>query len=603
MSIEPEIPVGTDNFDDLLLSGNIFVDKSMFIKEFLAASSGKVVLITRPRRWGKSLNMDMLKRFLSIEVDEQGAPIPQEESLNRKLFVGGEVKLDLGDTKLLKPLKISQDPASMKYQGKFPVISLGLKEVTGDSYQKIEGKLKRHIAKLYKKYRYLKQYIHPQSDLLDEDQKAQLQRYFKGKISQEDLEESLQFLSELLYKHFGKPVYILIDEYDAPINHAYREFGEKTKKEERSEEFEKVLQLFRSLLGAALKSNPYLAQGFLTGILRIAKASLLSELNNMREYTLLDKRFITSYGFLEQEVEQLLDQAQIATNREEIRRWYNGYHFRGQTLYNPFSIMCCISTEGECAPYWLESGGTSLIDVAFVSDEIQKDLQTLTAGKSILSRIRRQVSFEALQSPVGLFSLLLFSGYLNPVAISEADDLYELSVPNYEVSKIYEQRLLEWVAKKLAISTNAYDSLARFLAMGELETFQKSLEEFLTRSASFLQTGNQRGEIFYSGFMMCLLCCLSCYYQIESEQESGMGRADVVLIPKTSHKDQAMVIEYKVSKDASDLPSQAEAGLRQIETKGYATRAKAHDHVKKVLQICLAFSGKDVVMKHQEVTC
>ena len=603
MNTEPEIPVGTDNFAKLLSQGNVFVDKSMFIKEFLEASSGEVVLITRPRRWGKSLNMDMLQRFLSIEVDAQGAPLPPRKSLNRKLFVGGKVKLVSGATKLLKPLKISHDPASMKYQGKFPVISLGLKEVTGSSYQKIEGKLKRHIAKLYKKYRYLKQYIHPQSDLLDEDQKAQLQRYFKGKISQEDLEESLQFLSELLYKHFGKPAYILIDEYDAPINHAYREFGEKTKKGERSEEFEKVLQLFRSLLGAALKSNPYLAQGFLTGILRIAKASLLSELNNLSEYTLLDETFVTSYGFLEQEVEELLDQAQIATNREEIRRWYNGYHFGGKILYNPFSIMSCLARKGKLAPYWLDSGGTSLIDVAFVSDEIQKDLQTLTAGKSILSRIRRQVSFEALQSPVGLFSLLLFTGYLNPVAISEAEDLYELSVPNYEVSKIYEQRLLEWVTQKLAISTNDYDSLARFLAMGELETFQKSLEEFLTRSASFLQTGDQRGEIFYSGFMMCLLCCLSCYYQIESEQESGMGRADVVLIPKTSHKDQAMVIEYKVSKDASDLPAQAEAGLRQIEAKGYATRAKAHEHVKKVLQICLAFSGKDVVMKHKEVTC
>ena len=394
-----------------------------------------------------------------------------------------------------------------------------------------------------------------------------------------------------------------------PPSTAYREFGqttkegEKIKKGEKNKEFEKVLQLFRSLLGAALKDNPYLARGFLTGILRIAKASLLSDLNNLREYTLLDKRFITSYGFREQEVEELLDKTQIATNREEIRRWYNGYHFRGETLYNPFSIMCCISTEGECAPYWLESGGTSLIDVAFVSDEIQKDLQTLTAGKSILSRIRRQVSFEALQSPVGLFSLLLFSGYLNPLAISEADDLYELSVPNYEVSKIYEQRLLEWVAKKLEINTEDYDSLARFLAMGELETFQKSLEEFLTRSASFLQTGDQRGEVFYNGFMICLLCCLSCYYLIESEPESGLGRPDVVLIPKAAHnKDQAMVIEYKVSQDASDLPSQAEAGLLQIEAKGYATRATAHDHVKKVLQICLAFSGKDVVMKHQEVT-
>ena len=609
MNTEPEILVGTDNFDDLLLSGNIFVDKSMFIKEFLEASSGKVVLITRSRRWGKSLNMDMLKRFLSIEVDAQGVPLPQEESLNRKLFVGGEVVIGprTGKVKQLAPLKIAQQCPDIvtEYQGQYPVISLGLKEVTGSSYQEIEDKLKKYIGKLYDQHVYLQDQA-----WLTNNQRNQLARYLNGQILATDLGDSLQFLSELLYKHFGKPIYILIDEYDAPINHAYREFGattkegEKIKKGKKNKEFEKVLQLFRSLLGAALKSNPYLAQGFLTGILRIAKASLLSELNNLREYTLLDQRFITSYGFREQEVEELLDKVPTVTDRAGIRHWYNGYHFRGETLYNPFSIMCCLSNKGELAPYWLESGGTGLIDVAFVSDEIQKDLQTLTAGKSIVSRIRRQVSFEALESPVGLFSLLLFTGYLNPLAISEAEDLYELSIPNYEVKKIYEQRLLEWVAKKLEINTEDYDSLARFLAMGELETFQKSLEEFLTRSASFLQTGDQRGEVFYNGFMICLLCCLSCYYLIESEPESGKGRPDVVLIPKTAaHKDQAMVIEYKVGQDASDLPALAEAGLLQIEAKGYATRAKAHEHVKKVLQICLAFSGKDVVMKHQEVTC
>ena len=603
INIETEIPVGTDNFAKLLFEGNVFVDKSMFIKEFLEASSGEVVLITRPRRWGKSLNMDMLKRFLAIEVDEQGAPLPQRKSLNRKLFVGGKVKLVSGDTKLLEPLKISHDPASMKYQGKFPVISLGLKDVQGSSYQKIETGVTKQIAKLYKKHRYLKQYIHPQSDLLDEDQKEQLQRYFNGKISQEDLEDSLQFLSELLYKHFGKPVYILIDEYDAPINEIYRASIDKPKKPKESKELEKVLQLFRRLLGAALKSNPYLARGLLTGILRIAKASLLSDLNNLSEHTLLDETFVTSYGFLEQEVEELLDQAQIVSNREEIRRWYNGYHFGGKTLYNPFSIMSCLARKGKLAPYWLDSGGTSLIDVAFVSDEIQQDLQTLAEGKSILARIRRQVSFEDLESPVGLFSLLLFTGYLNPVAVSEADDLYELSIPNYEVKKIYEQRLFEWVTAKLDISLHAYDSMARFLAMGQLATFEQSLKKFLIESSSFYQTGDKMAEVFYSGCMFCLLNCLSYYYQIESEQESGMGRPDVVLILKTAHRDHAMVIEYKVGQDVSDLPALAEAGLRQIETKGYATRAKAHAHVKKVFQICLAFCGKEVVMKHQEVTC
>ena len=300
--------------------------------------------------------------------------------MNRKLFVGGEVVIGprTGKVKQLAPLKIAQQCPDIvtEYQGQYPVISLGLKNVTGSSYQKIEDKLKKYIGKLYDQHVYLQDQA-----WLTNNQRNQLARYLNGQILATDLEESLQFLSELLCTHFGKPVYILIDEYDAPINHAYREFGattkegEKTKKGERSEEFEKVLQLFRSLLGAALKSNPYLEQGFLTGILRIAKASLLSELNNLREYTLLDQRFITSYGFREQEVEELLDKVPTVTDRAGIRHWYNGYHFRGETLYNPFSIMCCLSNKGELAPYWLESGGTSLIDVAFVSDEIQKDLQ------------------------------------------------------------------------------------------------------------------------------------------------------------------------------------------------------------------------------------
>ena len=214
------------------------------------------------------------------------------------------------------------------------------------------------------------------------------------------------------------------------------------------------------------------------------------------------------------------------------------------------------------------------------------------------------MSFDILRNPVGLFSLLLFTGYLTPVAISAAEGFYELSVPNYEIQQIYKKRLLEWVSKQLQITPSEYGSLARFLAMGELATFEQSLKDFLTQSASFHQTGEKRGEVFYNGIMFCLVYCLSYYYLIESEQESGLGRADAVLIPKTAHWDHAIVLEYKMSKNVSDLPALAEAGLAADSIqKGYATRAKGHAHVKKVFQICLAFCGKDVVMKHQEVTC
>ena len=461
--------------------------------------------------------------------------------------------------------------------------------------QEIEEDVKEQIAKLYKKHRYLKQYIQPQSNLLDEDQKEQLNHYFKGTLSRGNLKGSLQFLSELLYKHFGKPVYILIDEYDAPINNAYRAFRG------RSEELEEVLQLFRRLFGAALKSNPYLERGLITGILRIAKASLLSDLNNLSEYTLLDENFAASYGFTQKEVDELLDQVPTVTDRAKIQQWYNGYTFGGEILYNPWSIMSCLARKGKLDYYWLDSGGSKLVDLAFVSDDIQKDLQTLTAGQSIVSIIMKQVSFEVLQNPVGLFSLLLFSGYLNPASIPEAEELYQLSIPNYEVKNIYKQRLLDWASKKLAIDPDQYHSLARLLAVGEVETFRKRLQELLTCSASFHQTGDKMSAMFYNGFMLCLLSCLSYYYLIQSDRERGMGRADVLLIPKTAHKDQAMVIEYKVSQDESCLSSLAESGLSQIQAKGYGTQAKSHAHVKKLLKICLAFCGKQVAMKYEQV--
>ena len=600
MNTNPEINVGTDKFADLLLTSDVFVDKSMFIKEFLEASSGKVVLITRPRRWGKSLNMDMLECFLTPEVNEQGKLLPQEESLNRKLFVGGKVVIGAktGKVRQLAPLKIAQQCPDLvsDYQGQCPVISLGLKDVRGSSYQEIEASVKRQITKLYAKHRYLKQYIHPQSNLLEEAQKEQLSHYFKGTLSQEDLTDSLQFLSELLYKHFGKPVYVLIDEYDAPINNAYLALRGRPK------EFAEVLQLFRGLFGAALKSNPYLARGLITGILRIAKANILSDLNNLREYTLFDKRFASSYGFSQQEVDQLLAQVPIVTDRAAIQHWYNGYNFGDKLVYNPWSIMCCLSNEGALDYYWLDSGGTHLVDLALLSDDIQEDLQTLVVGGSITSHIMKHISFEVIQNPVGLYSLLLFSGYLNPASIPGVKDSYRLSIPNYEVAYIYEQRLLEWVSKQLEIDSSSYYSLISSLVGGKVKDFGERLQELLHRSTSFHQTGDKLAELFYSGLMLGLLLSLSDYYLIESERASGRGRPDVMLIPKATHGDQAMVIEYKVGQDVAGLPGLAEEGLSQIRAKGYGTQAKSQAHVKKLLQVCLAFSGKEVALQYEEVT-
>ncbi|WP_342269619.1 AAA family ATPase, partial [Rickettsia endosymbiont of Orchestes rusci] len=239
----PRMRIGTDDFKTLLLNSDIFVDKSLMIKELLE-DSGEVILITRPRRWGKSLNMNMLQKFFEVEIDEVGTVLSEEIKVNHKLFIGGEVDLGFGEYKDLKPLKIATIASAMNRQGQFPVILLNLKDVKGSSYKEIEKGVEKQVVKLFINHRYLKKYyVVSDNDLLDGIQKKQLERYYTGEFTLEDIKDALRFLSELLFKHFNQKVYILIDEYDTPINGAYIKLGANLK------EFEKVLELFRGMLG------------------------------------------------------------------------------------------------------------------------------------------------------------------------------------------------------------------------------------------------------------------------------------------------------------------------------------------------------------------
>ncbi|WP_375327444.1 AAA family ATPase [Candidatus Tisiphia endosymbiont of Nemotelus uliginosus] len=588
----PKMLVGTDEFYDLVVNSDVFVDKSLMIKELLE-DHGKVILITRPRRWGKSLNMDMFKKFLEIEVDETGVPLPEDQKLNNKLFIGGTIDLGFDETKELKPLKIVGIAKAMKRQGQFPVISINFKDVKGSSYQEIENGIRKQIIKLFAKHYYLRRYLTNDIELLNNAQKEILERYFTGTFDQEDLKDSLKFLSELLFMHFGQKVYILIDEYDTPINSSYLEFGDKAK------EFNDVLKIFRGMFGSSLKTNTRLERGIITGILRIAKANLFSDLNNVSEYTLLDKKFAKFYGFTQTEVDDLLTKVPTKTNPEEIKDWYNGYTFGGEIIYNPWSIMQCLAHEGELDHYWLDSGGTGLVDTALLSDEMQEDLQNLITGKNIISSITKQISFADINKPAGLFSLLLFSGYLNPAAKEPEEDIYELSIPNKEVKYIYKVRLLQWVSNKLKVDSSFYYPFASLLPACKIVEFKSKLQELLLNATSFHQTGEARAELFYSGFMLGLINTLAFGYIIESERETGRGRADIVLLPKIGKNENAIIIEYKVSKAAEELESAAKAGLAQINDKRYDTKIKEHKHVKKIIKISMAFCGKEVALHYQ----
>ncbi|WP_341757527.1 AAA family ATPase [Candidatus Tisiphia endosymbiont of Ditula angustiorana] len=588
----PKMRTGTDDFKTLLLNSDVFVDKSLMIKELLE-DSGEVILITRPRRWGKSLNMDMLRKFFEIEVDEKGKPLPLEQKINNKLFLGGTVDLGIKGERTLKPLKINSNEYAMVQQGNYPVISINFKDVKGSSYQEIESGIRNQVIQLFANHYYLKHYLTQDIGLLDSVQKAKLERYFTEELTKEDLKYSLRFLSEILYKHFNQKVYILIDEYDTPINSSYIEFGDKSK------EFDDVLKIFRGIFGSGLKSNPYVEKGVITGILRIAKANLFSDLNNVSEYTLLDKNFAKFYGFTQAEVDELLTVVPTKTNPEEIKNWYNGYTFGGEIIYNPWSIMQCLAREGELDHYWLDSGGTNIIDKVFVSDEIQEDLTKLLEGEGIVKKLYKQISLTEIEDNQNIFySLLLFTGYLNANLANDnkEDPRYCFTIPNKEVRNIYVERVIKWLTKKLTIKMNEYDNFINLLINEQIDKFGERLQEYLLRSTSYHDLTEEKD---YHNLIGGLLAPLVSQYMIESNKETGYGRCDHILIPIAGLRDNALIIEYKIAKPTENLESIAKTGLKQIIDKQYDTTIGEHKHVKKIVKISMVFCGKKVVLEYQ----
>ncbi|WP_342278345.1 AAA family ATPase [Candidatus Tisiphia endosymbiont of Myopa tessellatipennis] len=589
---QPKMFVGTDDFKTLLLNSDVFVDKSLMIKELLE-DNGAVTLITRPRRWGKSINMDMVRRFLEIELDNEGNPLPLEERVNYKLFTGGEIDLGFGETKELKALKIASITNAMKRQGQFPVIFITFKSIEGSNYYDIEQGVKSQLRKLFQAHSYLSD-----SNKLKTSEIADFNQYLFGEVTLDNIKNSLAILSHLLYKHYNRKPWVLIDEYDTPINSAYRWFGTN------EAEFQKVLEIFRGIMKSTFKKETGdqelpVERGVITGILRIAKAELFSGLNNVSEYSLLDEPFAKVYGFTEAEVEELLTKVPLDTSPEKIKDWYNGYKFGGEIIYNPWSIMRCLASKGKLDHYWIDSGGTGWIDHILLSDEMQQDIQTLAAGGAITSSITKHISFMDIGQPEGLFSLLLFSGYLNPHAKMLERDIYELSIPNYEVKYIYEKRVLQWVSKQINIDSSRYYSFISLLIDGKIEEFKQKMQELLHSSTSFHQVGEKKAELFYSGFMLGIVNMLAPSYIISSEQESGDGRPDVIMIPKAGKGDKAIIIEYKIAKNAEDLTTIAGSSLQQIIDRKYDTKIKEHQHVKQILKICMAFYGKNMDLQYQ----
>lgn len=558
-----KLPIGVDNFHKLVSSDYLFCDKTAMIADLLQ-NGEEVTLITRPRRWGKTLNMSMLQHFFSSEVNRVSTAGLFDDLAISKLDDGRYIK---------------------QYQGKHPVIMISFKDINADNFEGAYNAVYRLILKIYSAYTYLLK-----SDEINEIQLGQLHTILNKQANQQELEASLELLSQCLYQHHGQKVYILIDEYDTPLNKAYG----------NSDYLDAMVTFMRNLFSACLKGNTTLERGVLTGILRVSKDSMLSGLNNLDSYTMLDEEYSPHFGFSEAEVSSLFEETSLSTSIEEIRNWYNGYKVGNVVMYNPWSIISCINRSGRFDVYWVNTGNNDLIKQLVLSSNpsIKEQFEQLMQREVLTVFIDKHLSFDLLNtSETAFWSLLLFSGYLTweKSNLSSNSDLYDcvIKIPNNEVRRLYNRFFQEWLLNKFP-SQSKYDTFLNYLMVGKVDAFARDLSLYLLQSASFFDTtSGKQGESFYHGFVLAMLASISDRYYIRSNRESGLGRYDVLLIPKENAK--ALLLEFKHVCKEEELESAAKLALEQIQIQAYHTELLQHPHVQEVVEVGIAFSVKSVL--------
>ncbi len=557
-------PIGISDFKEVAMGDYTLVDKSLLIKDILD-DSAKVILITRPRRFGKTLNMSMLRYFFDIAGAAE----------NRKLFA----HLDIAKAKM------NDGTPCLEAQGKHPIIFLSLKSVKASTYALASQFIAALVSELYSEHRYLLS-----SDALFAEDKQMFQDILSEIASPSHVSNSLKHLARYLTNHHNKKPILLIDEYDTPIHAAYLS---------NPKYHDQMLEFMRGFLGEALKDNAFLHKAVVTGILRIAQASLFSGLNNIRVYTLLDSRYGQYFGFTVAETEHLLTQSGLLDKKQDIQSWYNGYCIGDITLYNPWSILCCLDMQGQLQPYWIETGEAGLLGVALRKQTIQVklQLQQLMEGDTIEANLDyRTTLLDIEQNPVAAWTLLVFSGYLNarPLHFREDGEITcQLSIPNKEVSGAYLRFVKNWYQD--ALTDGDYMTLLDALINGRVEQFQELLQEYIEQSLSYFDLGKKTPEKVYHVFMLGLLAGLRTEYLIQSNKEAGFGRFDLALIPRDTTK-LGILIEFKSIDDDSLLDASATDALAQIKQHHYTSVLLEHG-VKMQLAIGIAFSGKQVLVR------
>ena len=544
------IPIGIENFEDIIKDNYYYVDKSMLIEDILV-NRAAVTLFTRPRRFGKTLNMSMIKYFFDVRNKDE----------NRKLFEG---------------LKIFGSEY-MKEQGKYPVIFVSLKDLRANTWKMCLWEIKKLISKIYREFQYI-------TEKMNKDDK-EIYDSIKNRKNDMDLNTSIELLSEYLFEYYGERVIILIDEYDAPIINAFDKGY-----------YNEAINFFQVFYSSALKTNDSLKYGILTGITRIIKEGIFSGLNNLKVDTILNKKYSEYFGLLESEVIKMLDYFEMKYKIEEVKEWYNGYIFGDKRVYNPWSIINYVDN-GEIKAYWANVSGNTLLENMLdqAGEDVYTDLKRFTDGESIEKYISDGTTIKSLLSNDDeIWQLFLYSGYLTKAKeqieideTSEYTNIYNLKIPNKEIRKYFGNMFLNrFFGTELKTSI-----LIKALESGDIKKFEKTLGEIMVNMLSHFDLDSEMEKI-YQVFMIGLVGFLMGKYEIISNNESGYGRYDLAMIPIKSNE-KAYLMEFKISKTEKGMTLKAEEALKQIDEKKYDTRLKARG-IKNILKIGIAFYGKKV---------
>ena len=540
------LPIGISDYKEAV-SDYYYVDKTLLIKEFLD-SRPKVSLFTRPRRFGKTLNMDMLRVFF------------EKTQTDSSKYFHDKAIWSVGDS-------------YTAHQGKYPVIFMSFKDVKCDSWDETFQVISRLISLEYRRHIEL-----DHSDRLSEYEKAQYQRLAAGTADSTEYQMSLQILSLLLCKHYGMEAIIIIDEYDTPIQQGHS-----------SGFYKDVTRFMRNFFSGGLKDNPYLAYGFLTGILRVAKESIFSGLNNLKIYSILDKPYSEFFGFTKLEIMQMLTYYVCEQKYSEVCDWYDGYLFGEQEIFNPWSVINYVAENCFPKAFWQSTGSNDIIGeiIESANDEIIENLYRLLNGETVNSYIDTDVIYpEIHNNPNSIYSFLLVAGYLKIAKAYPQHDgnfLCDVAIPNREITFVYEKEILAKTGR-----ASSAGLIQQAILSGDSARLRKQLEAFLLQSISGFDGSS---ESFYHGMMLGLCAALSGQYRIKSNGESGYGRFDLMLIPKR-RANPGFIFEFKHTKDVhEDLKQLAADALTQIENKRY--EAELTDlGVSHIVKIGIAFRGK-----------